>query len=72
MGLAYANLDAETRKYMIEEIDLAIADKSIWLSPWLSPQGLQDWSGLLKAAAVNGSDDTLSSNAPSPLATSFK
>jgi hypothetical protein len=57
---------------MIEEIDLAIADKSIWLSPWLSPQGLQDWSGLLKAAAVNGSDDTLSSNAPSPLATSFK
>jgi hypothetical protein len=44
---------------MIDEIDMAIADKSIYLSPWLSPQGLQDWSGLLKAAAANGSDDTL-------------
>ncbi|WP_315806902.1 MULTISPECIES: hypothetical protein [unclassified Bradyrhizobium] len=59
MGLAYANLDSETRKYMVEEIDSAIADKSIYLSPWLSPQGLQDWPGLLRAAAANGSDDTL-------------
>jgi hypothetical protein len=59
MGLHYTNLDAETRKYMIEEIDLAIADKSIYLSPWLSPQGIQDWPGLLKTAAANGSDDTL-------------
>lgn len=59
MGLAYANLDAETRKYMVEEIDAAIADKSIYLSPWLSSQGLQDWSSLLKTAATGGSDDTL-------------
>lgn len=59
MGLAYANLDAETRKYMLEEIDIAIAKESIHMSPWLSPQGLQDWSALLKTAATDGSDDTL-------------
>lgn len=59
MGLAYANLDAETRGYMIEEIDMAVADKSIYLSPWLSPKGLQDWAKLLRAAAEKGTDDTL-------------
>lgn len=59
MGLAYANLDDETRGYMVEEIDAAIADRSIYLSPWLSPQGLQDWANLLRSAAQTGSDNTL-------------
>ena len=59
MGLAYANLDAETRGYVLEEIDMAVADKSIYLSPWLSPRGLTDWATLLRIAAENGSDDTL-------------
>jgi hypothetical protein len=59
MGLKYENLDAETRGYMIEEIDMAVADKSIYFSPWLSPRGLSDWASLLRTAAEKGTDDTL-------------
>jgi hypothetical protein len=59
MGLAYRDLDEETRKYMIEEIDMAVADGSIYISPWLSERGKEDWNELLKAAAATGNDDTL-------------
>jgi hypothetical protein len=46
---------------MVEEIDMAVADKSIYLSPWLSPKGLEDWSNLLRDAAEKGTDDSLAS-----------
>ncbi len=38
---------------------MAVADGSIYLSPWLSPQGLADWTNLLRDAARIGTDDTL-------------
>jgi hypothetical protein len=59
MGLAYANLMPQVRAFMLEEIDMAVGDGSIYLSPWLSPQGLTDWTHLLRDAAQNGTDDTL-------------
>lgn len=59
MGLAYENLDDQTRKLMIEEIEMAVRDGSIYLSSYLSERGLSDWVGLLKAAAATGTDDTL-------------
>lgn len=59
MGLKYANLDAETRRFMVEEIDRAIADGSIYVSPWLSAVGRADWNNLLRTAASNGDDNSL-------------
>lgn len=59
VGLAYANLTPAVRNLMLEEIELAISDGSIYLSPWLSTQGLADWANLLRDAAKSGTDDTL-------------
>lgn len=59
MALNYQNLDDRTRKYMIEEIELAVGDGSIYLSPWLTEKGIADWPEMLRAAAQNGSDATL-------------
>ena len=59
MPLKYPNLDDRTRAYMDEEIAMAVADSSIYLSPWLTDVGKADWPVMLKQAAANGSDVTL-------------
>src|SRR5258708_6522860 len=59
MGLAYANLDQETRTFMVDEINMAAADGSIYISPWLTPKGAKDWVELLLGAAKSGNDDSL-------------
>ena len=59
MALAYVNLIPAVRTFMVEEINMAVADRTIYLSPWLSQQGLADWTNLLLDAAKNGSDDGL-------------
>jgi hypothetical protein len=59
MGLAYVNLIPAVRAFMLEEINMAVQDGTIYLSPWLSPQGLADWVALLTDAATHGNDDSL-------------
>jgi hypothetical protein len=59
VGLAYANLIPPVRVFMLEEINMAVADGTIYLSPWLSPQGLSDWIALLLDSARSGTDDAL-------------
>lgn len=59
MGLAYENLDAATRRFMIEEIEMDVNDGSIYISNYLNPQGCESWPRLLKEAAENGNDETL-------------
>ncbi len=59
MPLNYFNLDARTRGFMAEEIEMAVNDGSIYLSNFLTDTGKRDWSRLLRDAAVNGSDATL-------------
>lgn len=59
MGLAYVNLIPAVRAFMLEEINMAVQDGTIYLSPWLSPQGLTDWVALLTDAATHGNDDSL-------------
>jgi len=59
LGLAYENLDTEIRNYMAEEIESSVLDGTIYLSPWLTERGAEEWSGLLLDAARSGSDDTL-------------
>lgn len=59
MGLAYENLDAETRRYMVDEIDMDIAAGNMYISNFLNASGKTRWSVILRNAAENGSDDTL-------------
>ena len=59
MGLRYENLDDETRRYMIEEIDMDVQADTIYQSPWLSQIGQGRWPDMLRASAINGTDVTL-------------
>lgn len=59
MGLNYQHLDARTRAFMLEEIELDIAEGKLFLSPWFTDQGELDWPQLVRNAAQGGTDDTL-------------
>ena len=59
MGLNYENLDAETRRLMVEEIAVDVADGTIYLSNYLNEGGQRSWPGFLQDAAQNSTDDVL-------------
>ena len=59
MGLRYESLDAETRAFMLEEIEMDIAAEGIYLSPYLTQRAQGDWPDFLREAVRSGSDDTL-------------
>jgi len=59
MGLTYKNLDADTRRLMLAEIDRDLSEGLLYLSDNLNPQGQQIYPELIKAAARDGSDVTL-------------
>jgi hypothetical protein len=59
MALAYENLDVTTRRLMLEELERDVANKTVYESRRLTPQGLAEWVGLLRDAIRNGSDATL-------------
>lgn len=48
------NLDAVTRRHMLEEIDRDIKNGELYMSPRLSMRGRQDYPGLLREAAQRG------------------
>jgi hypothetical protein len=47
----FANLDAQTRQQMVQEIKDDVASSRLYLSPRLSPQGRQQYPALLTEAA---------------------
>jgi hypothetical protein len=59
MGLQYHNLDEETRKYMLEEIEISIAAGKMYESNYLTPTGKSEFPSLLRNSCETGSDDTL-------------
>jgi hypothetical protein len=59
MPLNYQNLDARTRAYMLEEIDMDTSAGSLYISSYLTSQGKQDWPQMLRTAAQGGTDATL-------------
>jgi hypothetical protein len=64
VSLRYLNLDDRTRMFMVEEIDLDIAKKVLYLSPWLTERGRHDWPEMLRDAATSGTDATLAAEIP--------
>lgn len=59
MPLSYSNLDADTRRLMLEEIDLDIAAGRLYLSGWLNLAGQSAFPGLLRRAAEDQDDEWL-------------
>jgi hypothetical protein len=59
MALNYTKLDAETRNFMLEELEMSVADNVVYISNYLSDGGKADWLNLLRTACANGSDITL-------------
>jgi hypothetical protein len=66
MGLKYLDLDAETRTYMVEEIDMDVASDKIYRSSYLSQRAQGNWPDMLRDAAQNGTDDTLAAALRNP------
>ena len=59
MGLRYEDLDAVTRKYMVEEIDQDIRSDKVYRSSYLTQSGQGNWPDLMRDAASSGNDDSL-------------
>ena len=59
MTLYLENLDAETRKWMLAELDDDLAHNRLHISPYLTGQGVHDYPNLLREALEMGNDDTL-------------
>jgi len=59
MGLTYQNLDGETRRLMLDEINMD--GDALYRSNYLNEIGQERWPELLRNAAVDGSDDSLAS-----------
>jgi hypothetical protein len=66
MGLKYENLDAETRRYMLEEIEMDIVSDKIYRSSYLGQRAQGSWPDYILAAARDGSDDSLAQQLRSP------
>lgn len=59
MGLHHVDLDETTRQLMIAEYEDDLAEKNLYYSARLSPQGVTDWPVILRTALETGTDDTL-------------
>jgi hypothetical protein len=61
MSIQYPNLDTEVRKFMLREIEMDEANKTLYISPRLTAQGAQTWPVILREAMENHDDGWLAS-----------
>jgi hypothetical protein len=59
MGLTYEQLDDETRRLMLEELDLDLRDDAVYMSQRLRPGRERTYLALLRAALISEDDDWL-------------
>jgi hypothetical protein len=62
MGLQHEDLDDETRKYMLEEIEMDIRADKVYRSKYLTQSGQGNFPDLMSEAAKSGNDDTLTAS----------
>lgn len=62
MGFNFEELDDEIRKLMLEEIELDIQNKKLFLSPRLNHHGQSEYPALLKKAVGDGNEEKLANN----------
>jgi hypothetical protein len=58
VGLKFEDLEV-AREFMLAEIEMDIESEKIHLSSYLTQSGQGNWPDLLRSAAQNGNDDTL-------------
>lgn len=63
MGLNFEDLDAITRKFMLDEIRADIQADKVYRSSYLTQSGQGNWPDLVLAAATSGNDDSLAHSA---------
>lgn len=56
MSLDLAHLDSCTRRFMLAELEADLAAGTLYCSPQLSEEGLRQYSRLLRAAVLTGTD----------------
>ena len=59
MALQLANLDEVTRTWMVEELELDVANGDLYLSPRLNSRGHVEYEQLLRTAFLDGDDQLL-------------
>ena len=61
MALQLDNLDEHTRKLMVEELDLDLANGVLYMSPRLNQRGYLEYEKLLRTALLTSDDESLAS-----------
>lgn len=59
MGILYKNFDEQTREFMLEELEMDIAEGSPYISPRLNSTGQSKWAELFREAITSHNDDWL-------------
>lgn len=59
MALRLENLDERTRKFMLEELELDVANRTLYISPRLNQSGEMQYENLLRESIKCGDDSSL-------------
>ena len=59
MALQFLDLDARTRRAMLDELEDDLARRRLYLSPYLTELGRQAYEGALRAALRRGNEESL-------------
>lgn len=59
MPFHFADLDDQTRRFMLDEVEQDLANNNLYLSPRLSEAGLRDYPDALRTASRSGNEVTL-------------
>ena len=66
MALHLADLDARTRRSMLDELEADVAGRRLYLSPYLTAVGRVAYAGVLRAALHAGNDESLAAKLRRP------
>jgi len=66
MALHLADLDARTRRSMLDELEADVAHRRLYLSPYLTAVGRAAYEGVLRAALHDGNDESLAAELRRP------
>jgi hypothetical protein len=66
MAFELHNLDSETRRYMVTELEYDLANDSLYVGKYLSQDGLVRYPDLLRGALESGTDASLSADLTAP------
>ena len=62
MAMQFDNLDESTRKLMVDELEIDVANGTLYMSPRLSPRGRIEYESLLRATFLEGDDQSLAND----------